>query len=214
MFGGYYLCVRLTNAKQGRQVFGRTPIITLDRTVPTIEPIPAMTLGAIAKVTPKITENSKTSYAWSKISGPGEVTFGSPTEAETNVGASTPGNYTIQIEATDQALNKATMTVNILWDATIPTFNSLVKTGVAKDGFINFAESKDTKPVYELTASNYASIKYTKPLPVKEIIPCTGNLKYELISIPSSSDFKLDGTFMIMLGDMQPHASKSLRMFI
>ena len=57
--GGYYLCVRLTNAKQGRQVFGRTPIITLDRTVPTIEPIPAMTLGAIAKVTPKITENSK-----------------------------------------------------------------------------------------------------------------------------------------------------------
>lgn len=43
--------------------------------------------------------------AWTKISGPGDVTFGSPTSADTSVSFSTPGLYVLRLTADDGQLS-------------------------------------------------------------------------------------------------------------
>ncbi|RYZ90456.1 MAG: hypothetical protein EOP04_03840, partial [Proteobacteria bacterium] len=63
------------------------------------------------------------SYQWSFISGPGTITFNSPTSLSTSVTApSTEGNYVIRLTATDAAGNWSYDTYQVMQDITPPTF--------------------------------------------------------------------------------------------
>ncbi|NTW26984.1 MAG: hypothetical protein HGA36_01535 [Candidatus Moranbacteria bacterium] len=60
------------------------------------------------------------SYAWSKVSGPGTITFGSSTASETTISANTDGPYVLQVVITDNSGNAITKTLNLIWDTTNP----------------------------------------------------------------------------------------------
>ncbi len=61
------------------------------------------------------------SYQWSKVSGPGTITFSSSTASTTNVFANTDGTYAIKLLATDNASNSASSTFSLIWDTIAPS---------------------------------------------------------------------------------------------
>ncbi|MCX6719809.1 MAG: hypothetical protein NTV36_01745, partial [Candidatus Staskawiczbacteria bacterium] len=61
------------------------------------------------------------SYQWSKVSGLGAITFGSPNSAETTVSASQDGGYVLRLTAVDNATNSGTDDFALTWDTTAPT---------------------------------------------------------------------------------------------
>jgi len=60
-------------------------------------------------------------YAWSKVSGPGTITFGTDYLAETTISADTDGTYVIRLTATDNATNSGTDDFTLIWDIASPT---------------------------------------------------------------------------------------------
>lgn len=54
-------------------------------------------------------------YQWSKVSGPGNVTFSDPNSAETDITADANGDYVVQLTATDTAGNTGTATLYFTW---------------------------------------------------------------------------------------------------
>jgi hypothetical protein len=78
-------------------------------------------------------------YTWSKVSGPGNVTFGTPNAVDTTASFSLNGTYVLQLQASDSALSttdQVQVTVNP--DPTIlnlnPTADSYVRDGSANAG--------------------------------------------------------------------------------
>ncbi|MEK6823625.1 MAG: Ig-like domain-containing protein [Nanoarchaeota archaeon] len=63
------------------------------------------------------------SYSWTKVAGPGIITFGTPTLEDTTMFASLDGVYTIRLTAIDYAGNSAFDTMQFTWDATEPNSN-------------------------------------------------------------------------------------------
>jgi hypothetical protein len=70
----------------------------------------------VTQVSSQLSGPTITSYSWTKVSGPGTVTFGSSTAATTTIKADTAGSYTIRLTATDISGGTATsdmvLTVN------------------------------------------------------------------------------------------------------
>ena len=58
-------------------------------------------------------------YSWTKVSGPGDITFGTPDEEDTTISASADGVYIIRLIVTDSAGNSAFDDMSLIWD-TIP----------------------------------------------------------------------------------------------
>jgi hypothetical protein len=59
-------------------------------------------------------------YAWSKQTGTGTITFGTATALSTSISADTNGTYTIRLTATDSAGNSAFSDMTLIWDTTLP----------------------------------------------------------------------------------------------
>lgn len=66
------------------------------------------------------TATGATTYAWTKVSGTGTVTFGSPSTLATTISASADGAYTLRLTATDAAGNAASDDMVLTWDTTAP----------------------------------------------------------------------------------------------
>jgi hypothetical protein len=96
---------------------------TWDTTAPTIGVIADIQTNIMVTVSP--TGSGAVSYAWSKVSGPGTITFGSQTANSTSVSASTDGAYVIRLSATDLAGNAATRDINFTWDTAAPTIGAV-----------------------------------------------------------------------------------------
>ncbi|MCX6810085.1 MAG: Ig-like domain-containing protein [Candidatus Berkelbacteria bacterium] len=90
------------------------------------------------------------SYAWSKVSGPGTITFGTPATEDTNISADTYGVYILRLTVTDNAGNPTSDDINFTWDNTAPaaTVNAVASpsnnttptiTGTATDAYSNVA---------------------------------------------------------------------------
>jgi hypothetical protein len=60
------------------------------------------------------------SILWSKVSGAGNITFGTPTTATTTISADADGTYVIKLTATDVAGNSHSANFNLVWDTASP----------------------------------------------------------------------------------------------
>ncbi len=84
------------------------------------------------------------SYLWSKVSGPGVLTFSATTSEDTNISANTDGNYVIKLLGTDNANNSASSTFNLTWDTTAPTVSDNVPSGWQTTNFVVTLTCNDT----------------------------------------------------------------------
>ncbi len=64
------------------------------------------------------------SYQWSKVTGPGTITFGSATAEDTTISANTDGDYIIRLTATDDVGNITYDEIAFRWDTTPPAVNA------------------------------------------------------------------------------------------
>ncbi len=60
------------------------------------------------------------SYEWSMVSGPGNLTFGTPDAEDTTIQADTDGVYIVRLTVTDNADNIGWSEFNMTWDQTSP----------------------------------------------------------------------------------------------
>ncbi|MCK4808969.1 MAG: hypothetical protein KAS90_05075, partial [Candidatus Aenigmarchaeota archaeon] len=61
------------------------------------------------------------SYSWTKISGPGNIIFGSPAAEDTTIRADTDGTYVIRLTVIDNAGNSDSDDMTLVWDTVDPT---------------------------------------------------------------------------------------------
>ena len=66
------------------------------------------------------TDANLMTYAWSKQSGPGSITFGTPHNKTTTISADADGAYTLRFTATDRAGNSVYDDMTLTWDTTKP----------------------------------------------------------------------------------------------
>lgn len=59
-------------------------------------------------------------YAWTMVSGPGLITFGTPAVEDTTISADTDGTYIIRLTVTDNAGNVSFNEMIFIWDTTAP----------------------------------------------------------------------------------------------
>ena len=63
--------------------------------------------------------------AWTKFSGPGTITFGSPGAEDTTVTADAEGTYVLRLTVTDNAANSAFDDFTLIWDTGVPTITNI-----------------------------------------------------------------------------------------
>ncbi|WP_141735200.1 PKD domain-containing protein [Oligoflexus tunisiensis] len=91
-------------------------------TVPTVNVGPDLAARSSVGLMP--TASNAVIYAWSKVSGPGTVTFSTPTARDTSVTASTDGVYVIKLTITGSGGQTAEDTLTLTWDTVPPTVNA------------------------------------------------------------------------------------------
>ncbi|MFA5926546.1 MAG: Ig-like domain-containing protein [Patescibacteria group bacterium] len=79
-----------------------------DTTPPTVSAGSNMTAYPNSTITQDATVSDATTYAWTKVSGSGDITFGSADAEDTTVKASEAGTYVLRLTASDAAGNAAT----------------------------------------------------------------------------------------------------------
>ncbi|RJQ28024.1 DNRLRE domain-containing protein, partial [Candidatus Parcubacteria bacterium] len=76
-------------------------------------------------------------YAWSKISGPGNIIFENSNEEDATITADTDGVYLLRLTVTDGAGNSSSSDMTLIWDQTSPTVTSVsssITDGTYKEG--------------------------------------------------------------------------------
>ena len=129
----------------------------VDTKAPTVDAGADKTTKALFTQTGTATDASTMTYSWTKVSGPGTITFGTATSLSTTITASVEGTYVIQLAATDAAGNVASDTMTLIWDQTAPVISA---TAPATNARINSQIVN-----YTLTESNTiaaASIVFTR----------------------------------------------------
>jgi hypothetical protein len=94
---------------------------TGDVTAPTVRAGADLAANAVFTRTATVTDESATTVLWSKVSGPGAVSFGAATAETTTIAASVDGTYVIRITARDAGALEAYDDFTLTWDTTGPT---------------------------------------------------------------------------------------------
>lgn len=96
--------------------------LTWDTSVPFVSSGGDFSAHASNAITGTVT--GATSVLWTKISGPGSVTFGDATSASTTVSASAEGTYTLRLTGTNAVGTTAYSQMVLTWDTTPPSVNA------------------------------------------------------------------------------------------
>ena len=96
--------------------------VLYDRTNPSVD------AGTNKEVNATVSQDATTSdggsgiatHAWTKISGPGTITFGTPTTVDTTISANADGTYVLRLTVIDNAGNSAFDEITFIWDTTNP----------------------------------------------------------------------------------------------
>jgi len=120
--GRYTVQSRATDNASHTETPGVGVTLTVDKTPPVVSAGGGKTANLQFTQTATATDATVMTYAWTKQSGPGTVTFGSPTALSTTVSAGADGTYTLRFTATDAAGNSAYSEMQMIWDTTAPSF--------------------------------------------------------------------------------------------
>lgn len=140
--GDYIL--RLTITDNAGNISNDDINFTWDTISPEVTNGPNITTNTITSSTASYIENGSgvTNILWSQISGPGTLTFTSPTSTTTSISADTDGTYTVRTTIVDAAGNSSYSDLIFIWDNTSPIVSSgtdvitnsqIIKTGEAAD---------------------------------------------------------------------------------
>lgn len=183
--GAYAVCLRLQDAA-GNTSYHKSTSITRDTNAPSVNVGVDVTTGALYAI--NATTSGGSSHAWTKQSGVGAITFGTPSAEDTTVTASAEDVYTLRLTVADAAGNISYDELTFTWDVTAPVFTSLNWTGDASDGYVNNAEKNNVTVLWTLAASGYTSINYTAPLDDTSSVTCDASKTYSQPLIASAAD--------------------------
>ncbi|MCX6809100.1 MAG: Ig-like domain repeat protein, partial [Candidatus Berkelbacteria bacterium] len=100
-------------------------VVENDTTPPTVDVgADVVTNHTITKTATATDTAVPMTYAWSKVSGSGTVTFGSSTSLTSTISASTDDTYVIRLSATDAAGNTGHDDFSMTWDTAAPNVNA------------------------------------------------------------------------------------------
>jgi hypothetical protein len=120
--GAYVLRLTVTDAL-GQSASDDTTFVW-DTTLPVVDAGSDVTTATTASQDASVTDDTATLYAWTKISGPGALSFGSPTSEDTTIAASQDGTYTVRLTATDGAGNAASDEIVFVKDSSPPVIDA------------------------------------------------------------------------------------------
>ncbi|NOQ56067.1 MAG: hypothetical protein GQ477_04655 [Nanohaloarchaea archaeon] len=111
-----------TTDKAGNVQDTVTVTIKIDKASPTVDAGTDKTTNAQILQTATTSDNLSgiASHNWTKTSGPGIITFDTPTEETTTISADTDGTYIIRLTATDNVGNTGYDEMTLIWDTTLP----------------------------------------------------------------------------------------------
>ncbi len=126
--GSHTIYVRATDAYSNTtsNANAATSTFTVDTVPPTVNAGANKTANSTFTTTATASDVTSgiASYLWSKVSGPGTITFGSSTSANTTISANTDGTYVIKLLVTDNVGNSSSSTFNLIWDTTSPVVSA------------------------------------------------------------------------------------------
>lgn len=186
--------VRLTAKDVAGNAASKIYQVTYDVTPPVVDVGVDVASNSVISKTATVSDPAAT-LSWSKISGPGQITFSAMNNATTSMNASQDGTYLIRLTATDAVGNVGYDEFSLGWSSLGPAFASLALSGDAADGYINGAEETSTLPLFSLTASGHTSALYSAPLPA--IATCDSSVTYGFTTIATASHLGADGSYVI-----------------
>ena len=154
--GSYTIQSRATDNAGNVENPGAGVSVTLDNTAPVVSAGPDEITNTTFTQTATASDATSMTYSWTKVSGPGTITFGSPNALETTISASADGAYVIQFTASDAAGISASSTMNLTWDTSPPT----VSAGADK---ITNAVFTQTAAASDATSMTYSWSKASGP---------------------------------------------------
>ncbi len=156
----------------------RTQVYRIDKTAPIVT-MPA-NIATNTWVTININVNwdisGIASYTWSKLSGPGTITFSSTNTQNPFVTANLDGNYVLQVVVRDNANNISTGTVNFVWSATAP----VITTGA-------ITNTTSSTPTFTFTATNSWVLSWSWPCSSATTTAISGNNTITLSSLANNT---------------------------
>lgn len=119
------------------------------------------------------------SYAWSQVSGPGTIIFGTLDAEDTTISADIDGAYVIRLTVVDNAGNSAYDEFTLIWDTTLPVTTLTIDpaTNDGDNGWyvsnpeITLTATDDNgieKIEYQLNSDSGAWITYTGPVTIAD----------------------------------------------
>jgi len=90
-------------------------------------------------------------YGWTKDSGPGAISFGTPDAVSTTISADTVGTYVIRFTVTDIAGNSSYDTMTLTWEASLP-----IVTQDPADQTITYGANA----AFSAAASNWSAVQW------------------------------------------------------
>ena len=117
-----YICFRAMDALGHRNYAASSKITKLDTTAPSVNAGADKVTNAQFTQTAAASDSASgvSAYAWSKVSGPGTVTFSNSNSATATISAGTDGTYVIRLVATDNAGNAGTGSFTLNWETSLP----------------------------------------------------------------------------------------------
>ena len=120
--------------------------ISIDNTAPTVD------AGTDKVTNTEVSQNATASdtttgiatYTWTNLSGPGMITFGTPSAEDTTISADIDGNYTIRLTVTDNVSNSAYDDMVLTWDTTPAVVVAGADQTVKETDLVNFNASNST----------------------------------------------------------------------
>jgi len=160
--GSHAFTVRSVDSLGNTSSWSASCAVTLDQTAPTVD------AGSNrSKNTNFVQDDSSAtdstsgiaSYAWTKVSGPGSITFTNNSDLQPDVSASADGTYVLRLTVTDNAGNSANDTFTLIWDTTGPT----VDAGDNKTTNASFTQSSSSASDGGVGIASYAWTKVSGP---------------------------------------------------
>ncbi len=141
--------IRLTSTDPAGNSSFDDMILTWKATPPAVDVGADLVANSVTPINATATDSTAMTYAWSKVSGPGNLIFGSPSAEDTSISADTNGIYIARLTVTDSFGNSASDQLQFTWDTIAPVLNI----GSASNARATFTTSASATDLTTMTYS-------------------------------------------------------------